>query len=397
MQVLAGLVVAAIIIGPIPDATAWSPRAVVIFPGHALGPVTLGMSAREADAAAARFARTTGRVIDVLFRNGVVAAVGSALTAHIDVQLPDDNKSFLPRDAIGGQSTLDINGSPDQLVNVFGAPRVVRESRDNLALMFAAGLIAYIQRTQARGATVSYLAVQETGSMVVPSIGNLARWSPGPTRGIVVTYLPIQSMDLVPVSSIGQLAPWSGESSEAAIVPGRSIGPVTLGMPIYKARETAALFEYQTGCNIDLLAARGVVIAAGSPWGGCLTLQVPRQTTPPVDGIGDPPALLAEVFGRPQTMHLGGDRVALVFADGLVAHVGVLHVHGGFVTYLAVQPRGWRSVPGIGHFIAWPEEHSRHTMPQSSTAYSVPPSERAFLLYSDGGSGNGLLPPPPSP
>jgi hypothetical protein len=358
VRILLGLVVAAIIIGPIPDATAWSPSAAsIIVPGHALGPVTLGMPATEADAAAARFAHTTGRVIDVLFRDGVVAAAGSAVSMRIDLQLPNASKSFLPRDAIGGQSTLEINGSPDQLVNALGAARVVREGHDKLALIFAGGLVAEVRQTQARGGIVTYLAVQATGRMGTPAIGNLAPWIEGSRDGVAVAYLPIQSGNSMLASGISHLPQWSGEPTESAIVLGRSIGPVALGMPIQKAREAASTFEKQTRCNIDLLAAHDVVIAAGTSWGGCLELQLPREFTAHV-GIGGHPLALIRAFGTPLIQRHSPDRAALIFADGLVAHVGIMRVRGGMVSYLAIQPPGWSSVPPIGHFTDWPEARS---------------------------------------
>ncbi|HLY22076.1 MAG TPA: hypothetical protein VKT83_06365 [bacterium] len=281
----------------------------------------LGMRGVEADSAAAQFARTTGRVIDVLFQDGLVVAVGTVVSTR------------------------------DQLVNMFGAARVVREGHDKLALIFASGLVAEVRQTQAGDSTVTYLAVQATSSMAVPAIGNFAPWIEGVTDGVAVAYLPIQSENSMSASGISHLSQWSDEPAEGAIVPGRSIGPVALGMSIQKAREAASIFGKQTRCSIDLLAAHEVVIAAGTPWAACLNLQLPYQTAAPIVVIGSPPAVLADMYGIPWVVQLGADRSAHVFTNGLVAHVGVLHVRGGFVTYLAVQPRGWRTVPTIGHFI----------------------------------------------
>jgi hypothetical protein len=100
--------------------------------------------------------------------------------------------------------------------------------------------------------------------MAVPAIGNLAPWIQGATDGVAVTYLPIQSGNSILASRISHLSQWSDEPKEGAIVPGHSIGPVALGMSIQKAREAAFIFEKQTRCNIDLLAAHDVVIAAGT-------------------------------------------------------------------------------------------------------------------------------------
>lgn len=210
-----------------------------IVPGHAFGPVTLGMSTTQADEAAARFARMTGRSIDVLFRKGVVVAAGSTLALPIDVRLPDDSNSFLPRDAIGGQSALEVSGSPDQLVNAFRTPKVIREGRANLALIFAAGLVANVQQSR--------------------------------TRGVVVTYLAVQAPGTTALTAIGLLAQRSAELPEPTIVPGRSFGPVLLGMPIQQTTNSAP----QPGVKY----VRGLAESAARP-----TLRVN-----PDDNVSDPP------------------------------------------------------------------------------------------------------------
>jgi hypothetical protein len=156
------------------------------------------------------------------------------------------------------------------------------------------------------------------------------------------------------------------------IVPGRALGPVTLGMPAGQARRVVAQFNRATGCDIDLLVARGVVIAAGSPWGGCLDLQLPSDTpptasvgpiahrvAPPIVGIGGPPAALVHAFGPPLVVRQGADSAILIFTNGLVAHVGATRVRGGMVTYLAVQAAGVASVPQIGYFVGEGEGPAR--------------------------------------
>ncbi len=155
-----------------------------------------------------------------------------------------------------------------------------------------------------------------------------------------------------------------GQPIGTAIVPGHALGPVALGMPAGEARRIAAQFTRATGCDIDLLVARGVVIAAGSRWGGCLDLQLPPDTLseasvdPAIDavpwlivGIGGPPAALVDAFGTPLAMRRHADSAIVIFTNGLVAHVGAVHLNGGMVTYLAVQPAGMASVPQIGYFI----------------------------------------------
>lgn len=159
-------------------------------------------------------------------------------------------------------------------------------------------------------------------------------------------------------------APALGQSGETAIIPGHSVGPVTLGMPAGAARVAAARFEQTTGCSIDLLVAHGAVTAAGSSWGGCLNLQLPSDTaaalmrlstdpiltsTPFAVGTGGPPAILINAFGVPSLVRRGVHTVVLVFANGLVAHTGATHMRSGVVDYLAVQAPGARSIPRIGY------------------------------------------------
>ena len=189
-------------------------------------------------------------------------------------------------------------------------------------------------------------------------------------------------------------APAFGQSGENAIIPGHSVGPVTLGMPARAARAAAIRFERTTGCGIDLLVAHDVVLAAGSSWGGCLNLQLPSDTetalvrlsagpffvlnTPFAVGTGGPPALLINAFGVPSLVRRGADTAVLVFANGLVAHAGATHMRGGVVDYLAVQARGAKSIPRIGY------------LTDVGTTHVIP-------LYSDGGSGDGLGTPPTGP
>ncbi len=64
------------------------------------------------------------------------------------------------------------------------------------------------------------------------------------------------------------------------IVPGVQVGPVALGMLSKEAVHAAQAFDRATGCTIEILAAEGRVIAAGSRFGGCLALAVPRGIQP---------------------------------------------------------------------------------------------------------------------
>jgi hypothetical protein len=148
-----------------------------------------------------------------------------------------------------------------------------------------------------------------------------------------------------------------------SIVPGSRIGPVALGMAESEARAAAARFERETdGCTIDIAVAAGRVIAAGTRYGGCLSLELPAETQPLVvqagtfllplpAGIGGPAIALINAFGRPLAVRLGGDEVAFVWPQGLAAHVGAASDHGGVVTYLAVVAPDSTAVPRIGHFV----------------------------------------------
>jgi hypothetical protein len=189
-------------------------------------------------------------------------------------------------------------------------------------------------------------------------------------------------------------APAFGQSNETAIIPGHSFGPVTVGMPARAARVAATRFERTTGCGIDLLVAHDVIAAAGSSWGGCLNLQLSSDTeaalarlsagpffvlhAPFVVGTGGPPAVLINAFGLPSVVRRGADIAVLVFANGLVAHVGATQMRGGVVDYLAVQVPGVRSIPRIGYLA---NVENTRLMPR----------------YSDGGSGDGLGAPPIGP
>lgn len=150
------------------------------------------------------------------------------------------------------------------------------------------------------------------------------------------------------------VCPALGQPAETAIVPGHSVGPITLGMPVREARAAAARFEHATGCDIDLLVAGGVVVAAGSSWGGCLDLQVPPDARPMVMfrlsflpapiGVGGPPDVLVDAFGAPSMVRQDVNGLVLIFSNGLAARVGAV------VSYVAVQAAGLRSVPRFGDF-----------------------------------------------
>jgi len=155
--------------------------------------------------------------------------------------------------------------------------------------------------------------------------------------------------------------PASAQPDTSLVVPGVRVGPVALGMDADAARAAAARFERETGCTIDIAIAADRVIAAGTRFGGCLSLELPADARPAVvqagtfllplaAGIGGPAAALVNAFGQPRVTPLGGDQAALVWPQGLAAHVGGVSHMGGIVTYLAVVALGTREAPRIGHF-----------------------------------------------
>jgi hypothetical protein len=156
--------------------------------------------------------------------------------------------------------------------------------------------------------------------------------------------------------------PALAQPAVSPIVPGVRIGPVTLGMAESDARAAALRFQRDTGCEIDLLIEQGAVAAAGTRFGGCLALQLPPDTQPlavqagpflmPLPaGIGGPTAALLHAFGRPlRTRDMGGDRAAVIWPQGLAAHVADASDRGGIVTYLAIVTPGDTAIPRIGHF-----------------------------------------------
>lgn len=144
------------------------------------------------------------------------------------------------------------------------------------------------------------------------------------------------------------------------IIPGVQVGPVKLGMAAYDAAGVALAFERATGCQIDLLIVAGRVVAAGTRFGGCLHLSLSRVPPsvastlelPPLhwDPVMDGPASdFVAAFGAPIEVGLNMNRLALIWSQGLVAHVGGIRNGDGNVTYLAVVMPGTTAVPAIGY------------------------------------------------
>jgi hypothetical protein len=149
------------------------------------------------------------------------------------------------------------------------------------------------------------------------------------------------------------------------IIAGMQMGPVRLGMQANEGVRAALVFEHDTGCRIDLLVVAGKVAATGTPFGGCLEVSVPRQMPrivsrvgflpPPVSPFMDGPASsFIAAFGAHRELRLSPRRVALIWPQGLIAHVAGISVGGrigdGAVTYLAVVAPGSNQVPAIGYF-----------------------------------------------
>lgn len=144
------------------------------------------------------------------------------------------------------------------------------------------------------------------------------------------------------------------------IIPGVQVGPVKIGMSAYDAAGVALAFEHATGCQIDLLIVAGRVVAAGTRFGGCLRLSLPdaaRNVATTVglasvrwDPVMDGPASdFVAAFGRPREVGLNANRLALIWPQGLVAHVSGIHEGDGNVTYLAVVAPATTEVPLIGY------------------------------------------------
>jgi hypothetical protein len=142
------------------------------------------------------------------------------------------------------------------------------------------------------------------------------------------------------------------------IIPGVQVGPVKLGMSAYDGAGAALRFEAATGCQIDLLIVADRVAAAGTRFGGCLELSLPEATqriASTVDlasdalGMDGPASAFIAAFGDPLQVRLTANRLALIWPQGLVAHVGGIHDGDGNVTYLAVVMPGTNVVPAIGY------------------------------------------------
>ena len=150
------------------------------------------------------------------------------------------------------------------------------------------------------------------------------------------------------------------EAEFPQIVPGVGIGPVRLGMAADEGTRTAARFAIATdGCTIDVLVIASRVVAAGTRWGGCLDLALPRGARPvgvslagtvfrAWPAIGSTPFPFVAVFGQPIIVPFDNDSAALIWRNGLVALVEGIRDGDGVVTYLAVTRRGSEAVPQVG-------------------------------------------------
>jgi hypothetical protein len=144
------------------------------------------------------------------------------------------------------------------------------------------------------------------------------------------------------------------------IVPGVAIGPVRLGMSADEGTHAAAAFAVATdGCTIDVLIVASRIVAAGTRFGGCLDLALPRGAHPigvSIAGtrfpawpaIGSTPLPFIVVFGRPTIVHLDDDAAALIWRTGLIARVEGIREGDGVVTYLAVSVPESTNVPPVG-------------------------------------------------
>jgi len=149
------------------------------------------------------------------------------------------------------------------------------------------------------------------------------------------------------------------------------MGPVWLGMDYRAALAAKKPFESKHGCPIDIQFADGKVVAAGTSWGGCLTLQVPAGApTVTVETPFGPQAILPQLdasivpftvtFGKPGiATKLPYDGIAVIWDKGLAVYATATKETPA-VTYIAVVRPAYFSVPALGYFLPWVADSSIH-------------------------------------
>jgi len=182
---------------------------------------------------------------------------------------------------------------------------------------------------------------------------------PLPTSFLVAGALGISALG----STIGGASSPVAADPTGQIVAGVQLGPVRLQMRADEGARVAFAFEHRTGCHIDLLIIAGRVNAAGTRFGGCLEVLVPDDNTRisgPTDFalpwtgpfVGGPASAFILAFGDYLQVNLSTHHVALIWPQGLVAHVADAPVASDVVTYLAVVASGSKQIPAIGYFRA---------------------------------------------
>jgi hypothetical protein len=143
------------------------------------------------------------------------------------------------------------------------------------------------------------------------------------------------------------------------IIAGVQVGPIALGMSATEGVRVALQFQRATRCQIDLLIVDGRVAAAGTRFGACLEVSLPKPLIvgwagfPPIlpdPIIGGPASAFITAFGDPLKIPLAANSMALIWSQGMVVHVSGFAAGQAVVTYVAVVAPGSRGVPAIGYF-----------------------------------------------
>lgn len=154
------------------------------------------------------------------------------------------------------------------------------------------------------------------------------------------------------------------DTTPRQIIAGVKVGPVALGMSAAEAVRVALKFQQATRCQIDLLIVDGRVAAAGTRFGACLQVSLPKPQIvgwagfPPIlpdPIVGGPASAFITAFGNPLKIALAANSMALMWSQGMVVHVSGCAVGQAIVTYVAVVVPGSRGLPAIGHFRAGPD------------------------------------------
>ena len=175
----------------------------------------------------------------------------------------------------------------------------------------------------------------------------------GPTTTNVGLAVGVGLVMLLLTIALAGTTAWGNEAmSPPQIIPGVGIGPARLGMPETQARQLlAAAGLTDPGCDVDVLADRGRVVALGTRFGGCIVLSLPRLTrlgrvanagglvVPEFGGIAGSAGPLFREFGEPRRFAVNRTIAVLLWPTGLVART-VTWEADEVITYLGIVPAG---------------------------------------------------------